>query len=131
MAGAFNIQPDEAIAVDVTFARQPDANESIYGELGKGPMIGFSPVLDRRMSKALIDIAKIYAIPYQTEVMGSRTGTNADEIQICGPGVKCAVLSVPIRNMHTSGEICNVRDVEYTAHLLAEYLLRGGNANAI
>ncbi len=55
--------------------------------------------------------------------MSGRTGTNGDEIQVSGKGIKTAVLSIPIRNMHTAVEVCDLEDIENTARLMAEYIL--------
>ena len=62
--------------------------------------------------------------------MGGRTGTNCDEIQISGSGVRTALLSIPIRNMHTAAELCDLADIEATARLMAEYIADGGKADA-
>ena len=56
--------------------------------------------------------------------MGRSTGTNADSISIAGHGVKTALLSIPLRFMHTYNEVVNVRDIELTSELIAEYLFK-------
>ena len=129
-AGAFAAAPQEAIAVDVSFASAPGVGGEKYASLGKGTMIGFAPSLDYRMSKAFEKIAKEKEIPYQLEVMGGRTGTNCDEIQVSGAGVKTALLSVPLRNMHTACEVCDLEDIENTAKLMAEYISGRSGENA-
>ncbi|MGN0463701.1 MAG: M20/M25/M40 family metallo-hydrolase [Acutalibacteraceae bacterium] len=129
--GSFANQADEAIVVDVTFATQPDVGKEEGGELGKGPLIGFSPVLDREMSLALVDTAKEHGIPYDCEVMGRSTGTNADEISVSAGGIKTATVSVPLRNMHTAAEVIDTDDIENSAKLIACYILEnGGKENA-
>lgn len=129
--GAFEAAPERTIAVDVSFASAPDVSSEKYASLGKGTMIGYSPVLDRKMSVKLVEIAKKENIDFQCEVMGGRTSTNCDEIQISGAGVKTALLSIPIRNMHTAAEVCDLADIESTARLMAEYIIaEGGNADA-
>lgn len=127
---AFTAQADEAIAVDVSFASAPSVSSEKYASLGKGTMIGFAPSLDYKMSRTLESIAKRENIPYQPEVMGGKTGTNCDEIQVSGRGVRTALLSVPLRNMHTACEVCDLEDIENTARLMAEYITErsGGNA---
>ena len=128
--GAFAASPEEAIAVDVSFASAPGVSGEKYASLGKGTMIGYAPSLDYAMSKTLEKIAKEKEIPYQLEVMGGKTGTNCDEIQISGAGVKTALLSVPLRNMHTAVEVCDLEDIENTARLMAEYIAERSGANA-
>ncbi len=127
---AFSAQPDEAIAVDVSFASAPGVSAEKYAALGKGAMIGYAPSLDYAMSKALEKIAKEENIPYQLEVMGGKTGTNCDEIQVSGRGIRTALISVPLRNMHTACEVCDLEDIESTARLMAEYITERSKENA-
>ncbi len=126
---AFTAQPDEAIGVDVSFAKAPDVCGEKYATLGKGPMIGYAPLLDFDMSNKLKELAEKASVPYQIEVMGRGTGTDCDKIQIAGKGVKTALLSVPQRNMHTCVEVCDLEDIENTAKLMAEYILERGAGN--
>ena len=56
--------------------------------------------------------------------MSGRTGTNADQINISRGGVKTALLSIPLRYMHTQVEVIDTKDVEYTAELIAAYILK-------
>lgn len=122
-SGSFNVCPDEAIAVDVSFARAPGIKESVRAELGKGTMIGYAPSLNFEFSRKLESLAKEKGIAYQTEVMGSSTGTNADDMVTAGKGTKMALLSIPQRNMHTQSEVVDLRDIESTAQLMAAYIL--------
>ena len=127
--GAFALRPDEAIAVDVSFAQGPGVPEKITAQLGKGPLIGISPALSRRMSDTLRQLAEEEKIPYQLEVMGGRTGTNADDIAQAGGGAVTGLISIAQRSMHTAVEIVSLADVEATAQLLAAYVLKGGVCN--
>ncbi len=128
---SFATAPDYAIAIDVGFGDDPYTDKSETITLGKGPSIGISPTLDKSFTKELISICKEKGIPYQHDVMGGRTGTNADSINISGVGVKTALLSVPLRYMHTGNEIINIHDIENTARLIAEYLIKkDGEYNA-
>lgn len=121
-AGAYRVRPTRAIAVDVSFAAQPDVPPEKCGALGGGPMIGFSPVLDGAMCRALRALAERLSIPYTCEVMGGETSTDGDPIAVSRSGVRTALLSVPLRYMHTPAEVIDLRDVEHTAQLLAAYL---------
>lgn len=125
---AFSISPDEAIVLDVSFADAPDVPNNDCGKLSGGAMIGMSPILDKGISKTLISIAKENNMPYQTEVMGGRTGTNSDVISISKSGVKTGLVSIPLRNMHTDVEIIDIKDIESVCDLLFKYILKGGNA---
>lgn len=125
--GAYSMMPKEAIVVDVSFATQQDVSEEDGGSpFGSGPMIGVGPVMNRRMHKKLMALAKRDEIPYTVEVMPSWTGTNADDIQITRDGVNVVCVSLPLRYMHTPIEAADLRDVENTAKLLAAYILAFG-----
>ena len=123
---AYQIYPQEAIMVDVSFAKQPGVASVTAAELGKGPMIGVSPALNPKVTELLFETAKKEKIPYQTEVMGGATGTNADEAAVAKGGVACGLVSIPQRNMHTPAEIISLDDVENTARLLASYIMDRG-----
>lgn len=127
--GAFSQEPDEAIVVDVSFASQPDVSGQYAGiELGKGPMIGIAPILNREMTDTLAGLAQSLDIPFQYEPLPGSTGTNADKITVSGCGVTTALISIPERYMHTQSEVIDPADVENTARLIAAYILRGGSA---
>lgn len=120
--GAFDINPDIAIAVDVSFAYSLSEDENKCGYLGKGPMIGISPSLDRELSNQLINTAKASGISFQTEVMNGLTSTNADQYSVSRCGARTCTVSIPLRNMHTPAEVIDLKDVELTATLLAEFI---------
>ena len=125
-AASFAVFPTQAVVVDVSFARQPGVKKEQSGVMGKGPMIGISPILDRGITDTLRDIAVEKGIAYQLEVMSGTTGTNADDIASARDGVRCGLVSIPIRNMHTAVEVADVADIEATARLLAEFVRNGG-----
>ena len=120
--GAYAVNPTQAIMVDVGFAEQPDVSPAKCGKLGGGPMIGIAPPLDRTMSQELIALAKRNEIPYKLDIMGNSTGTNADEVAMTRAGVPSALISIPLRYMHTPVEVIDLEDVENTALLMAEYI---------
>lgn len=120
--GAYEINPDIAIAVDVSFAYAQGENPKKCGYLGKGAMIGVSPCLSHEISQELINTAKSSGIPYQTEVMNGLTSTNADQYSVSRDGAKVCTVSIPLRNMHTPVEVIDLADIRYTAELLADYI---------
>ena len=126
---AFKVDPNEAIAIDVSFGDGIGISEDECGKLGEGSMIGISPALDRKISQKLIKTAKDNNIPYQTEVMGERTGTNADMIAVSRQGVRTGTLSIPLRNMHTEVETLDIKDLDSVCELLCAYILSGGAMN--
>lgn len=118
----FAIDPDIAIAVDVSFAAVNGENPVKCGKMGEGPMIGFSPSLSREISEMLCKTADRIKIPYQKEVMSGLTGTNADQFSICRKGVKTCTCSIPLKYMHTPAEVADIKDIELTSDLLAEFI---------
>ena len=125
---AYRVNPDYAVAVDVSFARTPDSEPAKCGELGKGAMIGWSPTLNEKMTRRLKIIAEKHQIPCQHEVMGGVTGTDAESISDARTGVRTALLSVPLRYMHTPCEVADKRDIESAARLLACFIKEGVSA---
>ena len=121
----FNIDPDYAIAVDVSFAQSKGVEASKAGKLGNGPMIGIAAPLDREMFRSLVEIAKEKEIPYQIEGMGSSTGTDADDIAVSRGGVRTGLVSIPERYMHTPCEVVEIADIENTGRLIAEFVKKG------
>lgn len=129
--GAFAKNADEAISVDVSFALSPGCDKADCGELSEGPMIGFSPTLDKDMARKLAEVAEKKNIPYQYEIMSGKTGTNADVIAVSESGIKTALISIPERYMHQSVEIVDIDDIENVSRLICAYIKeRVGDINA-
>lgn len=126
----FEIEPDEAIVVDVSFGDGVGISAEECGKLGGGAMLGFSASFCSDISKKLRNIAKENNIPYSEEVMGRSSGTNADMVSVSGKGVKTATVSIPLRNMHTDCEILNLNDLNSVCDLIERYILSGGVLNA-
>lgn len=120
--GAFEIDPDISLAVDVSFGRCLGDKEYESGELGKGPMIGISPCLSKEVSAELEKICDEKNIPWQPEVMNGLTSTNADRFSVNRCGSKACTVSIPLKYMHTPVEIIQIDDVENTSRLIAEYI---------
>lgn len=112
---------DEAISVDVSFGAYPGAPEENTGVLGKGAMLGHSPFLSKRMTKELENLAERLNIPLQHEVMGEGTGTNADALSLSSD-IEAALISIPLRNMHSQAEIADMRDLENLVKLIESYI---------
>lgn len=125
-AAAFRARADLCLAVDVSFAKTPDAKAEECGVLGAGVMIGFAPSLTREVSVQLRTVAETHGIAHQIEVMGASSGTNADVMAAQAGGAQTGLLSIPLRYMHTGIETISLADVESTAELLAAFILEGG-----
>lgn len=129
MRGAYwaasTVKPDVAIAVDVTYAQDypgTDPAESGDVKLGAGPVICNSSVANKKVNDLLKQCAGENEIPYQIESFLGRTGTDADKMHQTGEGVVTALLSLPLRYMHSPSEVCQIQDVEHTINLLANFL---------
>ncbi|MGN0467197.1 MAG: M20/M25/M40 family metallo-hydrolase [Acutalibacteraceae bacterium] len=120
---AFGLSPDYAICVDVGFGSDLVSEKEVTIDLGKGASIGISPVLDRGFVNELKAVAKKNAISYQHDVMTPRTGTNADSVCISKGGVRTALLSIPLRNLHTPVEVVDMEDIRLTAKLISSFIL--------
>ncbi|GAP12032.1 cellulase M [Bellilinea caldifistulae] len=119
----FSIRPDLAVAVDVTFAKGP-GGPSDYRTfpLGKGLTIGWGANIHPAFYRALKETAERLDIPFHNEILPARSGTDAYAMQIIGEGISTAVLSIPLRYMHTPVEIISMKDVQRTGHLLAQFI---------
>ncbi len=118
----FALEPDLAIAMDVTFARQPGTPEEKTFPLGSGPAIGLGPNLHPVITQTLLDLAENLEVPHAVDILPASTGTDAWHIQVTGQGVPTGLVSIPIRNMHTAVEVADLQDIHRTARLLAEFL---------
>ena len=128
--GAQAIAPDFCAAVDVTFGRTPDCSKEEAFVMGGGPVVGIGPNMTRWMSRRLLDKAAQEGIAVQKEVMERNSGTNAWPMQIANEGIATAVLSIPLKYMHTPVEVVELSDVEDTARLLAAFAADLGEEGA-
>jgi len=113
----FKVEPNIGIAIDVTHARMPGMSKGEEPiELGKGPTIGVGPTAHPKLVRHFIESAG--DIPYQIEPNPSRSGTDADVIQLTREGVATVVISIPLRYMHSSVEVLDKRDLDNTIKLI-------------
>ncbi len=120
----YNVEPDYSISVDVTFGKDDKGDDAGF-DLSKGPTICISPSLSYDFTKRLIKLAEDKEIPFQRETDGGNTGTNAWAIANSGRNAKCALISIPIRYMHTTGEVLCTEDIENASRLIAEFIKEG------
>lgn len=127
ITSTYNIIPDIGIAIDVGHGKTPDISEEDTIELGKGPGIALGANIHPKIYKKLVEIAEKNNIPYQLEVNPSSSGTDAWAMQVTRSGVLTGLLSIPLRYMHTSVEMLNIKDLLFTSKLLALFIegLRG------
>ena len=127
---AYSLEPDEAIVVDVGFAKQDGVPDEKSGKIGCGAIISISPVLSKKVTDKIKDIAKRLDMECDYEVCGGSTGTNADKISVSRGGIMTGCISIPEKNMHTQVEVVSLDDMEKIAELLAVYVQEGGAENA-
>jgi len=120
--GVHKWQPDFAIAIDVGFGMTPEVSVEDGIEMGKGPAISLGSNTHRKLYQMLLDTAKTYQLPNQLELTPTGSGTNGQPMQIVRQGVPVAVISLPLRYMHTSVETIRMADVEATGQLLARMI---------
>ena len=124
---AFSLDPDLAIAVDVTFATDaPDTNEKEVGRhrFGTGPVLQRGSTLDPRLFELLHDAGEAEEIPFTVTASARSTGTDADALHIARAGLPTGVVSVPLRYMHTPVEMVQLDDVRNAAKLIAAFARR-------
>src|SRR4051794_32295976 len=124
---AYSLQPDVAIAVDVTFATdQPGIDEKEIGRhrFGTGPVLTRGSTLDPRIFELLHDTAEAEGIPFSVAASARGTGTDADAIHVSRAGIPSGVVSVPLRYMHSPVEMVQLDDVDACARLIAAFAQR-------
>ncbi|MBO8140567.1 MAG: M42 family metallopeptidase [Firmicutes bacterium] len=119
ITSAYRIVPDMAIAVDVGFGEAPGLPEDQVIGVGKGPAIALGPNVHPRLHERLVQTAREHGIPHQIEPMPGSSGTDAWAMQVSRSGVPTAVVSIPLRYMHTAAEVVDLEDIRQTARLLA------------
>lgn len=119
--GAQALSPDFCVAVDVTHGRTPDSPKDESFVMGGGPAVGVGPNCARWMVKRLLDKAAGLDMAVQKEVMEGNSGTNGWSMQVVNEGIATAVLSIPLKYMHTPVEVVELSDIENTARLLAAF----------
>ncbi len=119
---AYKIRPDVAVAIDVTFAKQPLMPAEFILKTGKGPAISKGPIYHWEVVESLERAAKEAGVPYQVEPDFRGYGTDTWAIQVARGGVKTGLLSIPLRSMHSPVEVISLRDVAWGGALLSEFL---------
>ena len=122
---AERIQPDVAIITDVCHdTNTPMIKKIVQGDLknGKGPVLSYGPSVHNNLLKLLIDTAEKNKIPFQRQAASRSTGTDTDAFAYSGKGVASALISMPLRYMHTTVEMCAKSDIENVITLIYESL---------
>ena len=124
---AERIKPNVAIVTDVTHdTTTPMINMKTQGDaqIGKGPVIAYAPAVQQKLRDLITDTAQANKIPFQRAALSRATGTDTDAFAYSGSGVASALISLPLRYMHTTVEMVHREDVENVIKLIYESLLK-------
>ena len=123
---AHRIKPNVAIITDVTHdTTTPMINKITQGDLaaGKGPVVSYAPAVQTNLNKLLIETAEKNGIPFQRQASSRSTGTDTDAFAYSNGGVPSALISLPLRYMHTTVEMIHKEDVDNVISLIYHSLL--------
>ncbi|HEX6892433.1 MAG TPA: M42 family metallopeptidase [Chryseolinea sp.] len=121
------IKPDVAICTDVTHDTQsPMYNKKESGNLkaGAGPVLCYGPAVQNNVLKMVLETAQNRKIPFQRQAVSRSTGTDTDSFAYSAEGVASALISLPLKYMHTTVEMVHKEDVENVINLIYEFLLQ-------
>jgi putative aminopeptidase FrvX len=121
LTSAFELHPDLAVAIDVTFASGPGSPSHSTYPLGKGIALGWGPNIHPALFQAFKELADRLEIPYKVDVMPRMSGTDAMGLQVAAEGIPTMVISIPLRYMHTPVEMIAMKDIQRAGRLLAEF----------
>ena len=124
---AERIQPNAAIVTDVTHDTTTpmiDKKKQGHAKIGDGPVIAYAPAVQQKLRDLIIDAAETNKIPFQRAALSRATGTDTDAFAYSNMGVASALISLPLRYMHTTVEMVHKSDVENVIKLIYESLLR-------
>lgn len=120
------IKPNVAIVTDVTHdTNTPMIEKKKQGDcsIGKGPVISYAPAVQQKLRDRIIETAEANKIPFQRQASSRSTGTDTDAFAYSNGGVASALISLPLRYMHTTVETVHKEDVENVIRLIYETLL--------
>jgi len=124
---AYTLKPDVALVVDVTHATDApgiDVKEAGKHEFGSGPVITRGSTINEGLFELLYETAEQEKIPFTVEASSRATGTDADAVNASRGGVPTALVSIPLRYMHSPVELVQLDDVHACARLIAAVALR-------
>lgn len=120
------IKPNVAIVTDVCHdTTTPMIDKKTEGEtkIGNGPVISYAPAVQNKLRELLIETAEKNKIPFQRLASSRSTGTDTDAFAYSNGGVPSALISLPLRYMHTTVEMVHRDDVENVIRLIYESVL--------
>ena len=121
------IKPNVAIVTDVTHDTTTpmiDVKKEGLLELGKGPVVAYAPAVQQKLRDLITTTATENEIPFQRSALSRATGTDTDAFAYSNGGVASALISLPLRYMHTTVEMVHREDVENVIKMIYETLLK-------
>ncbi len=121
------IKPNVAIVTDVTHDTTTpmiDRKKEGHLEIGLGPVVAYAPAVQQKLRDLITDTAEAKKIPFQRSALSRATGTDTDAFAYSNGGVASALISLPLRYMHTTVEMVHKDDVENVIKLIYETLLK-------
>jgi tetrahedral aminopeptidase len=121
------IKPHVALCTDVTHDTTPPLykkQEQGFHPCGLGPVLTYGPAVQNNLLQMLIETAEKNQIPFQRAAVSRSTGTDTDSFAYSAEGVPSALVSLPLRYMHTTVETVHKEDVENVIKLMYEFLLQ-------
>ncbi|MDX1377432.1 MAG: hypothetical protein R3307_01185 [Anaerolineales bacterium] len=122
-SSAFQLNPDIAIVVDVTFGKGPGADDWQTHPMGKGVGLCIGPNMHPFLHRKLKELAERLEIPWFLDLTPRHSGTDAFAVQVTREGIPTALVEFPIRYMHTPVESVSLKDIQRTGRLLAEFIV--------
>ena len=122
-----SIQPNVAIVTDVTHDTTTpmiDKKKEGHLEMGKGPVVAYAPAVQQKLRDLITETAEANKIPFQRSALSRATGTDTDAFAYSNGGVASALISLPLRYMHTTVEMVHREDVENVIKMIYETLLK-------
>jgi len=126
ITSAYGVNPQVGIAVEVGHATDyPDIDKRKHGEAtcGEGPIIARGPNINPALFDLLVKAAEKAKVPYQLGAEPRGTGTDANAMQLSRGGKAAALVSIPLRYMHTPTEVLSLKDLDFTVKLLTRFVL--------
>ena len=124
---AARIKPHVAICTDVCHDTQSPMYEKKYQgdqKCGNGPVLTYGPAVQNNLLNMLIGVAESRNIPYQRSVSSRSTGTDTDAFAYSNEGVPAALISLPLKYMHTTVETAHEQDIEQVIELMYQFLIQ-------
>lgn len=121
------IKPDVAIITDVchdTHSPLYDKKKQGDQKCGNGPVLTYGPAVQNNLLKMVIQVAEKHKIPFQRAAVSRSTGTDTDSFAYSGEGVPSALISLPLKYMHTTVETVHKKDLEQVIDLMYQFIVQ-------